>query len=837
MWRDYSSGLLKNNHTSVLSVRVSAFISALLLSLLCGLFYNMWKYEVERIEREEGGWHSRLIGEISDKDLEAIKNFGNVKDAVRNESGKAGISTDIGDAGTLTDIEGAETLTDIEEAEELMDIEGAEALTDIEGAEALTDIEGAEALTVNEGEENSADLYFYDLRNVFSDTPRIAELVGISPEKAVYNYPLLAMYLIRDSRDTAPRLVFPMFIIIMAMASMSLVVIIHNAFAVSMNARVHQFGIFSSIGATPRQIRTCLLQEAAALCAVPVIAGNMLGIAGAMGLLHMTNVLLAGGAAGRHKAVFGVHPLVLAGALGVTVVTIWISAWLPARKLSRLTPLEAIRSTDELQLKRRKNSPILARLFGVEGELAGNALKAQKKALRTASLSLALAFMAYTMMQCFFSLSGISTRETYFERYQNVWDIMVTVKDAGADIFEETKAVRNLAGVKDAAAYQKASAKRIITEEEMSEDMKAFGGFSHASGEFVTKVDSGWLVNAPILVMDDDSFLDYCKQIGIAPRLDGAVIRNQIRDVTNPDFRHPDFMPYLKQDDLEKESADALRESEKEESVSDLGMLEKEESVSDLQQSEKTAVSVLRQSGNEQVTAEIPVLSYAEEVPALREEYATLDYYELVHFIPVSLWEEIKGQTGGGESDVYIRVLGKENAALEVLNTLQDQIEQLLSRKYTVECENRIQEYETNRIQIRGMMTFFGALCVLLALIGIGNIFSNTLGFVRQRKREFARYMSIGLTPEELRKMFCIEALAIAGRPILITLPPAVLAAGYMLKLSYVDAGEFLAEAPLMPITAFMLAILGAVGLAYFLAWRNVRRISLAEVLRDDTMM
>lgn len=737
MWRDYSSGLLKNNHTSVLSVRVSAFISALLLSLLCGLFYNMWKYEVERIEREEGGWHSRLIGEISDKDLEVIKNFGNVKDAVRNESG-----------------------------------------------------------------ENSADLYFYDLRNVFSDTPRIAKLVGISPEKAVYNYPLLAMYLIRDSRDTAPRLVFPMFIIIMAMASMSLVVIIHNAFAVSMNARVHQFGIFSSIGATPRQIRTCLLQEAAALCAVPVIAGNLLGIAGAMGLLHMTNVLLAGGVAGRHKAVFGVHPLVLAGALGVTVVTIWISAWLPAKKLSRLTPLEAIRSTDELQLKRRKNSLILARLFGVEGELAGNALKAQKKALRTASFSLTLAFMAYTMMQCFFSLSGISTRETYFERYQNVWDIMVTVKDAGADIFEETKAVRNLAGVKDAAAYQKASAKRIITEEEMSEDMKAFGGFSHASGEFVTKVDSGWLVNAPILVMDDESFLDYCKQIGIAPRLDGAVIRNQIRDVTNPDFRHPDFMPYLKQDDLEKES-----------------------------------VSILRQSGNEQMTAEIPVLSYAEEVPALREEYAALDYYELVHFIPVSLWEEIKGQTGGGESDVYIRVIGKENAALEELNALQDQIEQLLSRKYTVECENRIQEYETNRSQIWGMMTFFGALCVLLALIGIGNIFSNTLGFVRQRKREFARYMSIGLTPEELRKMFCIEALAIAGRPILITLPPAVLAAGYMLKLSYVDAGEFLAEAPLMPIIAFMLAILGAVGLAYFLAWRNVRRISLAEVLRDDTMM
>ena len=58
-----------------------------------------------------------------------------------------------------------------------------------------------------------------------------------------------------------------------------------------------------------------------------------------------------------------------------------------------------------------------------------------------------------------------------------------------------------------------------------------------------------------------------------------------------------------------------------------------------------------------------------------------------------------------------------------------------------------------------------------------------------------------------------------------------------MLKLSYVDAGEFLAEAPLVPIVVFMLGILGSVALAYGLAWRGVRKISLGEVLRDDTMM
>ncbi len=40
-----------------------------------------------------------------------------------------------------------------------------------------------------------------------------------------------------------------------------------------------------------------------------------------------------------------------------------------------------------------------------------------------------------------------------------------------------------------------------------------------------------------------------------------------------------------------------------------------------------------------------------------------------------------------------------------------------------------------------------------------------------------------------------------------------------------------------LPILLFVLAIFSSVALAYYLAWRNVRRIRLAEVLRDDTMM
>ncbi len=737
MWKDYSSGYIKNNRSSGMSVMIAAFISALLLSLLLGLFYNAWKYQIESIEQEEGGWQSRIVGEFTQEDMESIKNFANVKDVVISEKGA-------------------------------------------------------------QIPEPVIDIYFDDMGAVLDDTMQIAKVLGVSSENVIYNHELLAMYMIRDPQDTAPRLLFPLFILIAGIASFSLIIVIHNSFVVSMNARIHQFGIFSSIGATPKQIRSCLLQEAAALCILPILIGNLLGILISMGIIHMANDLLGSDVAGRHEAVFGYHPLVLVATLLLTVATIWISAWMPARKLSRLTPLEAIKNTGELQLKRKKKSPLLTCLFGLEGELAGGALKAQKRALRTALLSLIFSFLAFTLMQSFFALSGISTRETYFERYQGVWDIMVTVKDTDVDSFSEAQKLQEISGIRSAIVYQKAMAKRIIAEDEISEDMKSLGGFTVAGDNYVRKTDGGWLVNVPIVILDDASFLAYCEQIGITPQLNGAVIWNQIRDVTNPDFRHPRYMPYVKGEN---------------------------------------AVSILRQSGKEEMTAEVPVLSYTEKVPVLREEYATLDYYELVHFIPVSLWKEIKGQIGGSEEDAYICMLGRENVTSGELDALQGQVDSLIAGNYKTESENRIQEAEANDKQIQGMMTIFGGFCVLLAVIGIGNVFSNTLGFVRQRKREFARYMSVGMTQGEIKKMFCVEALTIAGRPILITLPLAVITVGYLLKISYIEVGTFLAEAPLIPIMIFMLAIWGIVAFAYYLGWRNIRKINLAEVLRDDTMM
>ena len=731
MWKDYSTGYMKKNRASSLSVLAASFISALFLSLLCSFFYNFWNYEIESILLEEGNWQGRITGTFEEDIVSDLAAFANVKTAAVNEE-------------------------------------------------------------LSDGQALVIDICFYNMKTIYQDMPLIAQQLGVSERAVSYHESLLSGYFIHNPQDTAPPLLMTFYLLVLLIVSASLILIIHNSFAVSMNARVHQFGIFSSIGATPGQIRACLLQEAAVLSVIPILSGSFVGIALSLGILQIVNIL-ADGIAGRHEAVFTYHPLVFAVTILASVLTVLISAWLPAGKLSRQTPLDAIKNTDELQLKRKKNSRILSRLFGIEGELAGNALKAQKKALRTSTLSLTLSFLGFTLMLCFFTLSEISTNHTYFERYQDAWDVMATVKDAKAEAFayeDEIGALDNT----DSIIYQKANALCFIPADAVSEEVKNLGGLEAIAGTAVSVADGYYSVPAPVIIMDDSRFAKYCEQTGADSSRTGSIVLNRIWDSTNSNFRYKEYVPFL---------------SEGQNTII-------------LQNQDDTAAAVT-----------LPVLGYTQEPPVLREEY---DNYTLVQFLSLSTWKQLEAVLGHAEQDTYIRVLALKDRTLTELTTIETELTNILGHRFTPEMENRVQERADNDAMLNGYKFILGSVCVLLALIGIANVFSNTLGFIRQRKREFARYMSIGMTPDGMRKIFMIETLVIAGRPVLITLPVTVLSAGFMITASNLNPMEFLAAAPIVPVVLFIMAIFGFVALAYYAGGKKLLKCSLVEALRSDYM-
>ena len=474
MWKNYSIDYIKHNRASGISIIAASFIAALFLSFLCCLFYNFWLDSIEGTKLEEGSWHGRITGEISGDELAVINNFANVEKAVVNEE----LS---GEQGTV------------------------------------------------------ADVYFYNKRTVYQDMSALVNILGLTEDAANYNYQLLSLYFVRIPGDNMPRLLMPAYLAIVMIVCVSLILVIHNSFATSMNSRVHQFGIFSSIGATPGQIRTCLVQEALFLSIVPIMAGILLGIIFSFGTVWGMNAFAANFVGGR-QASFSCHPVILLLVLFLSIFTVLVSAWFPARKLSRLTPLESIRGTDELQLKKKKHSPVLSALFGIEGEMAGNALKAQKKALRTTSLSLMLAFLGFMIMQCFWTLSGISTNHTYFERYQDAWDVMATVKDTHIEDFGLINELRGLPNADSSVVYQKAEAVCILPQDAQSKELLALGGLEVFLGDAAFYDKGLFQIEAPIFILDDESFGEFCGQIGIASRMDGTIVLNRLWDSVNSNF-------------------------------------------------------------------------------------------------------------------------------------------------------------------------------------------------------------------------------------------------------------------------------------------------------------
>ena len=172
MWKDFSAGFIKKNKASSISIVTAAFISALFLSLICSLFYNFWIYEIEQITIDEGSWQGRISG-IDESDLSIIKNFSNVK--------KAEINNTLSTEKTIV-----------------------------------------------------ADVWFQNIRTVYKDMPLITEKLNLDSTAASYHELLLSRYMVHNPQDNSPPLLMAFFIALLLVVSVSLILIIHNSFAVSM---------------------------------------------------------------------------------------------------------------------------------------------------------------------------------------------------------------------------------------------------------------------------------------------------------------------------------------------------------------------------------------------------------------------------------------------------------------------------------------------------------------------------------------------------------------------------------------------------------------------------
>ncbi len=120
----------------------------------------------------------------------------------------------------------------------------------------------------------SVDIYFTKPSDIYEDMPLIAEKLNIDSDEIEYHSTLLQKQFIYSKENgEKPMPIELLYGAIVLMMCASLIMIIKNAFSFSMNTRIRQLGILQSIGATPKQLRAVMVQEAFVLSVPSVIVG------------------------------------------------------------------------------------------------------------------------------------------------------------------------------------------------------------------------------------------------------------------------------------------------------------------------------------------------------------------------------------------------------------------------------------------------------------------------------------------------------------------------------------------------------------------------------------
>lgn len=206
--------------------------------------------------------------------------------------------------------------------------------------------------------------------------------------------------------------------IVIGIIIISSVFVIRNSFAISITEKMKQYGMLSSIGATKKQIKRNVLFEGMILGVISIPIGILCGILATFILIQITTALIGSYVFSNEiKFVFSMPIVVVIASVILGLVTIYLSCIFSARKAAKISPIDAIRSNEDIKIKSKKiRSPkIIKKLFGVGGEIAYKNLKRNKKKYRTTVISLVVSITVFisltTFMNYAFDMSGIYYKE------------------------------------------------------------------------------------------------------------------------------------------------------------------------------------------------------------------------------------------------------------------------------------------------------------------------------------------------------------------------------------------------------------------------------------------
>lgn len=189
--------------------------------------------------------------------------------------------------------------------------------------------------------------------------------------------------------------------------------VIYNSFNISVIERIRYFGILKSIGATNKQIKRIIYKEGLIMALIALPIGCLIGfIALKFGIqIFLGNQVLL------MDLDIKFYPVMILITLIVVCLTTFISIIGPARKVKKITAVEAMRNKNEIKLgkiKKRKNR-IIGKIFGIEGSIAYKNIRRTPMRFIITVVALTISIVLFNVFYSFIDFAKQFTEQQFMD--------------------------------------------------------------------------------------------------------------------------------------------------------------------------------------------------------------------------------------------------------------------------------------------------------------------------------------------------------------------------------------------------------------------------------------
>lgn len=667
-----------------------------------------------------------------------------------------------------------------------------------------------DVLDIQPSDELTVYMRFVNPRKIYNTLPEIAESVGLTKNEygqygVMYNTQLLNLYGISDKSNTNTQLV-----IILAMAATlfllimgAFILIIYNAFSLSSNSRIKELSILKSLGATPRQIKYSVLYEGFLLWAAQLPIGLMIGYAFSYLVFSKVNGILSISEDYKNINV-SLSWVVIAFSVISSLITVLVSAYIPARKVAKVPAISGIRQNSQvIKIKKMKRNLIIKRVFGIEGELASSQFSANKKSLRTAVLSLSMCFILIAGYINIISIYNLADSKN--NKVIN-YDIMLNLNIVDEPSDKMLDEILSIPEAQDSVLRRQVRTSTYVTSDQESDIFAESGGFNGVNSNKynVLKEDEKYRIIMNLVGLSDESFKKYCEEIG-------TDFEKYYKEGTatgillNSTYHTPDNSKVIQQIPLLN-----INQGSK--------MLLYEKVEDDMNTNNKFDVQI-------------------GDVTEISPSDLGTTRYSLAFIIPMKNYQQIVSEFSPD------RKLESNRISIDLL--VGDEASPNVKEKLTQICNSYlgsedfsiwslVEERNHKELVQKAVAISVSAVALMIGIIGIFNAFSIVSNNIRLRRKEFAMLRSVGLTPKGLNKMLILEGLFFALKPIIISIPAVVIICWYMLRLTLITWNEFLAVFPGKAISIYSMLIFTAILLSYWFSSKSVKQSNIIEAMKDE---